>query len=44
MLGTVGILACGLGILASSIWGLIEGIMILCETINKDGKGLPLKE
>ena len=44
LLGTVGILACGLGILASSIWGLIEGIMILCESINKDGKGLPLKE
>ena len=44
LLGTVGILACGMGILASSIWGLIEGIMILCGSINKDGKGLPLKE
>ena len=44
LLGTVGGLACGIGLLASSIWGLIEGIMILCETINTDGKGVPLKE
>lgn len=44
LLGTLGALACGVGILASSIWGLIEGIMILCESINTDGKGLPLKE
>ncbi len=44
LLGTVGCLACGLGLLASSIWGLIEGIMILCESINTDGKGQPLKD
>lgn len=44
LLGTVGALPCGIGLLASSVWGLIEGIMILCETINTDGKGQPLKE
>lgn len=26
------------------IWGLIEGIMILCGSIKVDGKGNPLKE
>jgi len=27
-----------------AIWGLIEGIMILCGSINKDAKGNPLKD
>ena len=27
-----------------AIWGLIEGIMILTGTINKDANGVPLKE
>ena len=44
ILGTVGILLCGLGPFASSIWGLVEGIMILCGSINKDAKGIPLKD
>ncbi len=26
------------------IWGLIEGIMILTGSINKDAKGIPLKD
>ena len=30
--------------IGSSIWGLIEGIMILCGSIKVDGKGVPLKE
>ena len=30
--------------LGISIWGLIEGIMILTGSIDKDGKGNPLKE
>lgn len=33
---------CGFGI--GGIWGLIEGIMILCGSINKDAKGNPLKD
>ena len=28
----------------SGIWGLIEGILILCGNINVDGKGIPLKD
>lgn len=31
-------------IMATSIWGLIEGIMILVGKINVDGKGIPLVE
>ena len=28
----------------SGIWGLIEGILILCGNIKVDGKGVPLKD
>lgn len=38
------IVTCGLGAVVSSIWGLIEGIMILTGRIDVDGKGIPLKE
>lgn len=31
---------CGVG----SLWGLIEGIMILSGSINTDAKGVPLKD
>ncbi len=34
------LLSCGIG----SIWGLIEGILILCGKINEDANGNPLKE
>ncbi len=34
---------CGLGAV-SSIWGLVEGILILCGNINTDGSGRALKE
>ncbi len=44
LLGTIGILPCGLGIVASSIWGLVEGIMVLCGNIAVDGKGKKLKD
>ena len=27
-----------------AVWGLIEGIMLLCGSINKDGKGNLLKD
>lgn len=36
----VTILTCGAG----GIWGLIEGIMILCGSINTDANGVPLKD
>ena len=45
LLGTVGILlSCGLSLLVTCIWGLIEAICILCEKINTDGHGIPLKQ
>lgn len=36
----VSIVTCGIG----SIWGLIEGILILTGSINADAKGQPLKD
>ncbi|MFC2173826.1 TM2 domain-containing protein [Acidobacteriota bacterium] len=39
-----GILTCGVTSLASWIWGLIDGILILTGTIDRDARGEPLKE
>ncbi len=36
----VSLVTCGLG----SIWGFVEGILILCRQINVDGYGNPLKD
>ena len=36
----VSFLTCGFG----SIWGFIEGIMILCGSINEDSNGVALKD
>ena len=36
----VTLVSCGLG----SLWGFIEGILILCGNINADASGNPLKE
>lgn len=38
------LLTCGIGAAASSIWGLIEGILLLTGSIAVDGKGIPLKD
>ena len=38
------LLSCGTLSWASAIWGLIEGIMILCGKIDRDGKGNLLKD
>lgn len=35
---------CGLGGFITSIWGLIEGILILCGNINTDANGIRLKD
>lgn len=44
VLGVLGFVTCGITTLASAIWGLIEGIMILTGNINKDAAGQPLVE
>ncbi len=38
------VLTCGAGSAVSGVWGLVEGIMILCGKIAVDGKGNPLKD
>jgi TM2 domain-containing membrane protein YozV len=43
LLGTVGWIII-IGPVISGIWGLIEGIMILCTPNGKDAKGIPLKD
>ncbi len=35
---------CGMGPVASGIWGFIEGIMLLTGSIDKDASGNPLGE
>ncbi|MEG0693890.1 MAG: TM2 domain-containing protein [Oscillospiraceae bacterium] len=35
---------CGIGAFATSIWGLVEGILILTGSIAVDGRGVPLKD
>lgn len=39
-----GIITCGISSAVVSIWGLVEGILILCDVINVDGNGNPLRE
>ena len=36
----VTLVTCGAG----ALWGFIEGILILCGSINTDGNGIPLKD
>lgn len=38
------VLSCFILSWISAIWGLIEGILILSGSINKDAKGVPLRE
>jgi TM2 domain-containing membrane protein YozV len=38
------VLSCGILAIVSSIWGLVEGIMILTGSINTDAAGVPLKD
>ncbi len=40
----ISVLSCGALSVVSSIWGLIEGIMILCGKNNVDGNGLALQD
>ena len=40
----ISVLSCGILAVVSEIWGLVEGIMILTGSIDKDGKGVPLKD
>ena len=44
LLTLVGWIACGIGPLVASVWGLVEGIMILTGSIRVDANGRPLKD
>ncbi len=44
ILGLLGVVTCGITSVASGIWGLIEGIMILSGSIDRDAAGQPLKD
>ena len=44
LLTLVGWILCGIGPLIASIWGLIEGILILTGEINEDANGNKLKK
>ena len=39
-----GLITCGIATTGIGIWGLVEGIMILTGSINKDANGMPLKD
>lgn len=40
----ISLLTCGAGAAISGIWGLIEGILILTGSIDKDAQGNPLRD
>ena len=40
----ISVLSCGIFAVVSSVWGLIEGIMILTGSITTDANGVPLKD
>ncbi|HWR53216.1 MAG TPA: TM2 domain-containing protein [Bryobacteraceae bacterium] len=44
VLGLGGILTCGITTIAAAVWGLVEGIMILTGSMNRDALGQPLAE
>jgi TM2 domain-containing membrane protein YozV len=44
VLWIVGWFTFGFTMVISGIWGLVEGILILTGSINKDGQGNPLKD
>ena len=44
VLGVAGIVTCGITTAAAAIWGLVEGIMILTGSINRDAQGQPLTD
>jgi TM2 domain-containing membrane protein YozV len=43
-LGLLGFVTCGVTSIAAAIWGLVEGILILTGSINRDAQGNPLAE
>lgn len=40
----ISVLSCGILSFASAIWGLVEGILILTDSIKTDANGTPLRD
>lgn len=38
------LLTCGISAIATSIWGMVEGVQILTGSINTDADGIPLAD
>jgi TM2 domain-containing membrane protein YozV len=43
-LGLGGVFTCGVTSMASAIWGIIDGVLILTGSIRTDAKGVPLRD
>lgn len=44
ILGILGIFTCGVTSIASWIWGIIDGVLILTGKIRTDAQGVPLRD
>ena len=44
ILGLLGFVTCGITAMVSAIWGLVEGVMILTGSLDRDAQGRPLKD
>lgn len=44
LLTLIGWILCGIGPVVAGVWGLIEGILILTGSIDKDADGNPLSD
>jgi TM2 domain-containing membrane protein YozV len=43
-LGLLGLVTCGATSIASWIWGIIDGVMILTGALRTDAQGIPLRD
>ncbi|MDD6355534.1 MAG: TM2 domain-containing protein [Oscillospiraceae bacterium] len=43
LLGTVGAIFVGVGTLAAAIWAIVEGVLLLTESIDSDGEGFKIQ-
>lgn len=43
-LGLAGIATCGITTIASGVWGIVDGVMILTGSLRTDAQGVPLRD
>lgn len=44
LLTLIGWIACGIGPIVASVWGIVEAVQIFTGSINADANGMPLKD